>query len=307
MANDPSAPENLARVESAPPGTLFHYTSAQGLAGIIESGEIWATDLGYMNDRMEQEYGIALLREAMLELADASWDETIVDMLLGTRNMPPYNVDRVMVACFCEDGDALGQWRGYGNDEGYAIGLDTQRVAATLEGQDLRQSFTAVSYSEKESRILTRNWARLLKEGYEKTWPEPQPDAQPSSDTETEAQTKSPGQILYEFSGVHVRAAAIVCAFVKDPSFQEEREWRIVEPVSARPGGPLRFRQGALGLTPYVGIKITDSDGRIPISQINVGPGGNADVRELAVRLLLAQHGYDGEVAVAASKVPFRP
>jgi hypothetical protein len=311
MENDPSTTASLVRVASAPPETLFHYTSAQGLVGIIESGEIWATDLAYLNDRMEQEYGIALVRQAMLDLrdaTDATWNEVLIDVLLGTRALPPHNLNRITVACFCEDGDALGHWRGYGNDQGYAIGLDTQKVAAILEGRNER-SFIAVSYDEVESRALTVIWARLLREAWEEVAPEFQRNTQPDSDAEKEVQDDKLGRLLYEFSGEHVAKAAVACAYVKHPSFAEEREWRIVQPVWARTGEncSLRFRQGALGLTPYVGIDIRDSNDRIPISQIIVGPGGNADDRELAVRVLLARHGYGGEAAVSVSDVPFRP
>jgi hypothetical protein len=35
------------------PSELFHYTTAVGLSGIIESGCIWATHYGYVNDYAE--------------------------------------------------------------------------------------------------------------------------------------------------------------------------------------------------------------------------------------------------------------
>ncbi len=37
---------------------LWHYTNLSSLLGIIESKELWATDLRYLNDRTEFAYGL---------------------------------------------------------------------------------------------------------------------------------------------------------------------------------------------------------------------------------------------------------
>jgi hypothetical protein len=42
---------------------LFHYTSLEGLLGIIESQSIWATNVLYLNDASELNYLIKLLIE----------------------------------------------------------------------------------------------------------------------------------------------------------------------------------------------------------------------------------------------------
>src|SRR4051812_31880063 len=49
-----------------PPPKLFHYTSADGLRGIIERDVIWATNYRYVNDLTEFLYANAILREEIL-------------------------------------------------------------------------------------------------------------------------------------------------------------------------------------------------------------------------------------------------
>src|SRR5216683_1419399 len=44
-----------------PPETIFHYTTAAGLLGIVRSNRLWASDLLYMNDSTEVEYGRQLI------------------------------------------------------------------------------------------------------------------------------------------------------------------------------------------------------------------------------------------------------
>jgi hypothetical protein len=45
------------------PGLLHHYTSGQGLLGILSSGEFHCTNVLYMNDASEMDYGRTLVRD----------------------------------------------------------------------------------------------------------------------------------------------------------------------------------------------------------------------------------------------------
>src|SRR3989442_445301 len=51
---------------SMPQSVLWHYTSGEGLLGIINSGEFWLTQLSCVNDTTELRYSQSLLREAKL-------------------------------------------------------------------------------------------------------------------------------------------------------------------------------------------------------------------------------------------------
>src|SRR5882724_7991667 len=48
-------------------GLLFHYTTADGLKGIIEKNELWATSAYFLNDSAEITYGCGLLKEVLDE------------------------------------------------------------------------------------------------------------------------------------------------------------------------------------------------------------------------------------------------
>ena len=45
--------------------TLFHYTTAAGLLGILGSSSLWATDLRFLNDAQEAVYARELFVEAL--------------------------------------------------------------------------------------------------------------------------------------------------------------------------------------------------------------------------------------------------
>jgi hypothetical protein len=44
---------------------LYHYTTADGLKGIVENDELWATSAYYLNDSTEIMYGYQLIDEAL--------------------------------------------------------------------------------------------------------------------------------------------------------------------------------------------------------------------------------------------------
>lgn len=49
------------------PDEIWHYTDADGLIGILESGKVWATQLSCLNDTLEQRYFGELIHRALKE------------------------------------------------------------------------------------------------------------------------------------------------------------------------------------------------------------------------------------------------
>jgi hypothetical protein len=60
---------------------LYHYTTIEGLKGILESEEIWATDVDYLNDGSEYVYAERFIEDVLTDLAQ---DEFLRELLLGT-------------------------------------------------------------------------------------------------------------------------------------------------------------------------------------------------------------------------------
>ena len=50
---------------STVPSMLYHYTTQVGLMGIVESKEIWATQIEYLNDGMELIYAFDLAMQVL--------------------------------------------------------------------------------------------------------------------------------------------------------------------------------------------------------------------------------------------------
>ena len=120
------------RAEQGPrPRILYHYTSLEGLAGILRLHRLRATDVAYMNDSLELQLASSLIAASLDEAArDASPIQQ--ELLRRSRlDAKPTDLSRSFyVTCFCDDGDLLSQWRAYGaNGGGYALGFSAYEIA----------------------------------------------------------------------------------------------------------------------------------------------------------------------------------
>lgn len=136
---------------------LWHYTSADGLVGILKSQCIWATDYRHLNDCLELKHAKNILQGQLLpevllvaqEICGASAEardyidkngginkvsvvetkDTIEMIWKALMDMGPlFTVPCILSFCSYETVDKnlqenglLSQWRGYGIDGGYAI------------------------------------------------------------------------------------------------------------------------------------------------------------------------------------------
>jgi len=129
-------------------GLLYHYTSEEGLLGIIENDNMRATHVRFLNDYTEfrqafkEEY-VGALTDAFREGLPEDLDGTarrVVEGMLSERNRSPIlgiiegptSTYEAFVCSFTalpqsggDPGDRLSQWRGYSHaSQGFSLGFD---------------------------------------------------------------------------------------------------------------------------------------------------------------------------------------
>lgn len=248
---------------------IYHYTNVTGLIGIVTRQELWASDCQFLNDGTELKYAREIFSAEVKKLNLPPLEGSSGYMIAG----PSLDRFRVFIACFCEEGDLLSQWRSYGADQGYAIGFDTERLQALNSGDIYPVQYGIANPSEYFEKEL--HWAT-----------EP---------------TGHPGNVeWFESEKLLPRLAR-----VKHPSFAEEREWRLLKqiPVFALKGHGVEthYRPSSMGPIAYLVISFTPDC----LREIVVGPGSHAETRENAVRTMLQSLGLLN-VNVRISAIPFR-
>src|SRR5712692_6378210 len=102
------------------PGWLYHYTTADGLMGILRDRSMFGTHYRFLNDSLEIIWGKQLVARHIDEYIERVEDPARV-ALRQFQGAPIEQHWDIYVACFCAEGNLLSQWRAYGKSGGYAL------------------------------------------------------------------------------------------------------------------------------------------------------------------------------------------
>jgi hypothetical protein len=143
------------------PTEFFHYTSIEGLKGILENRCLWSTHFEYMNDSTEVIYGQTLTSEVIQEriVKCSEITQVFLHQMFGLNDII-YRGTAIYLSCLCEDGDLLSQWRSYGSGGGgCAIGFKPRLIShggklMLPSSQQFGFGIAKVIYDEKEQHSL---------------------------------------------------------------------------------------------------------------------------------------------------------
>ncbi len=127
----------LARV---PPVHLFHYTSPDGLIGILKSMTLWATHPSFMNDRKEQLHAVEIAQNALYNYSKNQYASMYSDeehALFESLSANIHATNRqIYTVSLTAQGDLLQQWLAYcPRSGGYALGLPSYHLRVVGEEQ----------------------------------------------------------------------------------------------------------------------------------------------------------------------------
>jgi len=276
---------------------LYHYTTVDGLRGILSSGSIYASHVLYLNDSSEVKHALDFASNCLAQIEKSAIEvhgvpaKRLCDyghfFFKGAKIL--WDED-VYVTSFCEEGDLLSQWRGYAMG-GFAIlfaPLLSDRKFLVWGDGATKSTIAKVMYGDAEkkealTRILAAGVKATAKAG--------------DRELETTLATVTSGQLQ---TWIHT---------AKDKSFEHEQEWRIISLVEAR-NQPLKASDGfetrivSGQLVPAIRLRPNEQK-LLPILGVKCGPNESQELTEKAVTLLLASYGYPID-QVSSSRVPFR-
>ena len=275
-----------------PPRVLYHYTSGSGLIGILTSKSIWATSIRFLNDSTEYSLALKLAQEVIQKRIEDSrnkFDRGLYKVL-EERLASEEGHGEVYVSSFTENGDQLSQWRAYSPPTGgFAIGFRSKSLTGLTEANPDR--FLARCTYEASSH---KELIRQLIDTVEKFAEESNAHNQMSHDRVFRESFKLLGRLL-----------PLIAPALKDSSFAEEKEWRLVRLPSSFEEGKLRFREGRSMLIPYNQHFFPDNSGSVPIEELIIGPTPHPELAREAAEALLMTHGLTAAV-VQSSSIPYR-
>jgi hypothetical protein len=272
------------------PKLLNHYTTAQGLIGILKSNVLWASNLYYMNDFSELRYSTNLIESEL----DRAIKSSLKD---SSESGPPKSLANlfaklegsysVYASCFCKDEDKLSQWRAYSEKgTGYCIGFAAKQLKQSQKIGSYTLFLKNVIYDrkiqEKQIRVFVSKFVSEIRDNKIAVDP---------------------------FRVFMAEAFEAACSF-KNPAFSQEKEWRVIAlNLETDNVDALHFREVQGTVVPYIEMRFPtlepDKKDHLPIVEIIQGPLVDPALGEKSLKLLLKKYGYDN-VEVRRSKVPIR-
>lgn len=275
--------------------TIFHYTNASGLFGILSSRSFRATHIKFLNDSKEYQYareqiakgvgsylthwrGLSLDEGYTLEVKEVI-DTSMTELQKSLRadDAPP----DLYVVCFCVDADKVDQWKSYGADGfGYSVGFRTNQLSAVPNCRLLR-----VNYGEP---ILTKLITRCMEYS---------------------------AKVIEQYAKREYLDALISCfsAFLKDftneispgfkhEGFRHEEEVRLVISGGSRPHRKAFVLRGSI-VVPFWEVELGDFEKTA--AGIIVGPSSYASIAQSGIVSYLQAQGMSA-VATGISSQPYR-
>jgi hypothetical protein len=269
---------------------FYHYTSMEALVSIVESDSIWLSDYSYLNDKTELVHGVKVVSEAINEFLSQGVSKEQEGLLQAWLEKASAPLQRVCVASFSADGDSLSQWRAYGN---VAIGFVPQEIGIHTNQSQLG----VVQYDPEIQRKLARVYVSHSMQAY-------------AEDIKNNALERIP-DVYHQFGQL-----LELVSFFKDPSFRDEREYRLVyvehpeifESMDFLERPPKHFR--VKGGRIYSHVKssemfpMPDHKWPLGICEVVLGPESD-DLMELGVREFLNENGLQ-DVPIKRSAIPYR-
>jgi len=275
------------------PTILYHYTSQDGLLGILNDSKIWATNILYLNDEAEFIYSANLI-ESDIKTTIKSLNAPVTKR---TKKIFEEMLDQswilehfqIFVCSFSANGNLLSQWRGYCPDNnGFSIGFDYFQLQEIIKSQEFVTFHLLPCFYERvehESIIkelkkeLFSNVINCLKE-----------------DNSDELEN-----VLENYTRYYLLLSSII----KDGSFSEEKEWRVFCLKNSFDNHPeILFRKGKTMVLPYLAIDLQKAINDSPIQQIYIGPTQHKELSKQSVKLLLKSKEVD--CIVKNSDIPYR-
>ena len=272
-------PHNTQRRQDAIKGQHFvYYTSAETAISIIRNKQIWMRNALYMNDSSEVRYGIECLRHAYLSLAGQRFKESLDEIFPNICNEIAAKFhgwsgdfrNGTYLTCLSEFSDPednhgrLSMWRAYGGESGVALVLNNEGLLSLSGSCGLKGYISPVAYKSKEGiEEEINNIMNNIKDNAEMLR------------TQNREAIKNLVFNAFRFAAVSI----------KNPGFNEEKEWRIIYSPNMEPEASIHIEKEIRQVN-----EITQLIYKIPLREIPEDGIKGLDIPNLINRIIIGTY-----------------
>lgn len=274
---------------------LYYYTTTDTMSKILQNGNIWATNLDYMNDSREYLNGISEIRQLVTESPmthewfkekgkEKEYDECHLTEIFSEQNgKEKQDMSSRYTISFCRQKDLLSQWTTYAKESGVCLEMvfeadkANQYLLYEKDRPDSAARKIIVENRPKEIYYFTKE--RIDEQKYQETAKKILLDlfGEKAENLDQDSLIEKWGQISI---------------YVKQYDFYQEEEMRLafdtMEINSLTAKEPrIGYRNDEHVMKPYLDVQCQNG---WPITSVMVGPGYNQDVVYKSIKFFL-DHG----------------
>ena len=276
-----------------------HYTTQEGLMGIIDSEKIWATNIKFLNDEQECQHALDLIKAIVptskikeVHRHHEVFKQFSSELESGLDLIDDYLAQHIFTFSFSQETDLLSQWRGYcSENNGFCLVFNIDEIFEQIKSEfEKKEEYEHDNVYLKTCIYEKEDKEKEIKEVLNKYWPK-----YLSVSEETDKRS-----IIDE----SLNEIKLLASYFKNTAFSEENEKRIVVMLNYAADSNLKFRWGRFSLIPYIELPVS----RGCIKRICIGPTLNKKLsgRSLAI-FLEKNYGTWNEPKVDCSVIPYRP
>ena len=289
---------------------LYHYTTAEGVRGIVENREFMATKSDFLNDKLEFQYAIEVMKRLTEKYIV---NETLRGEFFGKLKK---EIDRLgIISPSCADHDCKDDslsfyvvafskqqnnsllWAEFTDFKGYCLEFDYTKLVEGFQHRVFLHG--TVIYDEKEQmegllESLLSCIRNLQEEGMT--------DLENFFEEDAEISETSMDKLVSEMAVV----VSVYAMFFKKSYFAGEEEYRFIFPPLINRIGTSKpkFRLLDQIFLPYIMVEFDKGQNGVPLESVMVGAKNNSDIAVRGMKYFLQSQKLD--IPVLLSDIPLR-
>lgn len=282
----------LKKINRKIPSKLYHYTDLTATVGIISENEFWLTNLFYLNDKYEYEIGLNLFKKYLKDKKSECSENPKVTIFLNSLDSAIDLLENgnVFIMSFSEQSDLLSQWRGYAdNCKGTRMELSFLEKIKTKGILLLPCIYSEQEQIDYVSHILDNAIQIFIKT----------PELGITNKENFLEVEKPYSDAIQKAGNDFISKASVACAIIKDKSFSEENEWRLINFIEKK----FYFRTKSHYVAPFIKMNISNFNSHL--TNIMTCSSPEPSITEKSIRFLLNNKGLNS-TELSKSKIPYR-
>lgn len=280
-------------LEGKLPHKLFHYTNLNGLIGILDTSELWLSNMYFLNDKNEFELGLKFVIEQLESYKDGfsvlKPTKYFIEALEKAIDFIKEQ-DSPYILSMTTNNDLLSQWRGYTNN---GVGVNIGFSNKFFEENNLKV-YKCIYEVEKQKEIINHILTQSIFMFIGIT------NSQGIFKDSEEIEHSQYNEAVNIAGKYFIDRTVFFCSLIKDKSFIEEDEWRL---LLYNEKSEINFLNKGNYFRPYKKIKIKNLNESI--IEVIMGPNSQEQLCELSLKMLFNKYNIEIE-KLKQSEIPYR-